>query len=46
MPKTLLGGLQGQHSFHNNNKMLKKEMTTHSNILAHKILWTEEPGRL
>ena len=25
---------------------LEKEMTTHSNILAWKIPWTEEPGRL
>ena len=25
---------------------LKKEMTTHSSILAWEILWTEEPGRL
>ena len=25
---------------------LKKEMATHSSILAWKILWTEEPGRL
>ena len=25
---------------------LKKEMTTHSNILAWKISWTEEPGGL
>ena len=25
---------------------LEKEMATHSNILAWKILWTEEPGRL
>ena len=25
---------------------LKKEMGTHSNILAWKIPWTEEPGRL
>ena len=25
---------------------LKKEMVTHSNILAWKIPWTEEPGRL
>ena len=24
----------------------KKEMTTHSSILAWEILWTEEPGRL
>ena len=25
---------------------LEKEMATHSNILAWRILWTEEPGRL
>ena len=25
---------------------LEKEMATHSNTLAWKILWTEEPGRL
>ena len=25
---------------------LEEEMTTHSNILAWEILWTEEPGRL
>ena len=25
---------------------LEKEMTTHSSILAWKILWKEEPGRL
>ena len=25
---------------------LEKEMSTHSSILAWKILWTEEPGRL
>ena len=26
--------------------ILKKEMATHSSILAWKISWTEEPGRL
>ena len=25
---------------------LEKEMATHSSILAWKILWTEDPGRL
>ena len=25
---------------------LEKEMATHSNILAWRTLWTEEPGRL
>ena len=27
-------------------RSLKKEMATHSRILAWRILWTEEPGRL
>ena len=26
--------------------LLEKEMTTHSNILAWRIPWTDEPGRL
>ena len=26
--------------------LLEKEMATHSSILAWKILWTDEPGRL
>ena len=26
--------------------LLKEEMTTHSSILAWKITWTEEPGRV
>ena len=26
--------------------LLEKEVATHSSILAWKILWTEEPGRL
>ena len=26
--------------------LLEEEMSTHSNILAWKMLWTEEPGRL
>ena len=26
--------------------LLEKEMATHSSILAWKITWTEEPGRL
>ena len=26
--------------------LLEKEMATHSSILAWRILWTEEPGRL
>ena len=25
---------------------LEKEMATHSSILAYRIIWTEEPGRL
>ena len=30
----------------NLSKLLEKEMATHSNTLAWKIPWTEEPGRL
>ena len=26
--------------------ILEKEMATHSSVLAWRILWTEEPGRL
>ena len=26
--------------------LLEKEMATHSRVLAWRILWTEEPGRL
>ena len=26
--------------------LVEEEMATHSNILAWRILWTEEPGRL
>jgi len=26
--------------------LLEKEMATHSSILAWRVLWTEEPGRL
>ena len=30
----------------NSERSPKKEMATHSNILAWKITWTEDPGRL
>ena len=33
-------------NFCNKFYFLEKEMTTHSSILAWRILWTEEPGRL
>ena len=39
MPETWVQSL-GQED------LLEKEMATHSNILAWKIPWTEEPGRL
>ena len=32
--------------FLDQDNSLEKEMATHSNILAWKILWTEEPGGL
>ena len=35
------------HSFHSLHTLsLEKEMATHSSILAWRIPWTEEPGRL
>ena len=34
-----------RHRF-NQEDPLEEEMATHSSILASKILWTEEPGRL
>ena len=39
MQETLVGFLGGEDP-------LEKEMATHSSILAWKIPWTEEPGRL
>ena len=43
----LCGGLEGglQIPF-NLDVMLEKEMATHSSILAWRIPWMEEPGRL
>ena len=35
-----------QVQFLGGEEPLEKEMVTHSNILACKIPWTEEPGRL
>ena len=39
MPETRVRSLGGEDT-------LEKEMATHSSILAWKIPWTEEPGRL
>ena len=33
-------------SFPGSGRSLQEEMAIHSSILAWKILWTEEPGRL
>ena len=35
-----------QVQFLGQEDLLEKEMATHSSILASKIPWTEEPGRL
>ena len=49
------GALDGKESAHGvgdrgsipeSGRSLEKEMATHSNILAWRILWTEDPGRL
>ena len=49
------GGSDGKESAHSvgdrdsipeSGRSLEKEMATHSSILAWRILWTEDPGRL
>ena len=55
MVRTLPGGSDGKESACNAGNVgsipqsgnpLEKGMTTHCNILAWRIPWTEEPGRL
>ena len=38
--------LLGRKVMTNLDSILEKAMATHSNVLAWKIPWTEEPGRL
>ena len=44
--KNLLANQETQVQSLGREDPLKKEMATHSNIVAWKIPWTEEPGRL
>ena len=44
--KTLPVMQETQVRFLGREDILEKEMATHSRILAWRILWTEEPGRL
>ena len=44
--KTLLPVQETQVRFLDQENPLEKETATHSSILAWKIPWTEEPGRL
>ena len=44
--QNLLLRWQGRVRFLGQEDPLEKEMATHSSILAWKIPWTEEPGRL
>ena len=46
MVKRLPTMQETQVQFLGQEDLLEKEMATHSNILAWKIPWTEEPGRL
>ena len=46
MVKTLPAMQETQVPSLGQKDLLEKEMATHSNILAWKIPWTEEPGRL
>ena len=46
MVKRLPTMQETQVQFLGQEDLLEKEMATHSSILASKIPWTEEPGRL
>ena len=46
MVKNLLAMLETQVQSLSQEDPLEKEMGTHSSILAWKIPWTDEPGRL
>ena len=46
MVKRLLTMWETQVQSLGREDLLEKEMATHSSILAWKITWTEEPGRL
>ena len=46
MVKSLPTMLETQVQCLSQEDLLEKEMATHSSILAWKIPWTEEPGRL
>ena len=46
MVKRLPTMQETQVQFLGQEDLLEKEMATHSSILAWKIPWTEEPGRL
>ena len=46
MVKHLPAMLETQVQSLGREDLLEKEMATHSSILAFKISWTEEPGRL
>ena len=46
MVKNLLAMLESQGQSLGQEDPLEEEMATHSSILAWKIPWTEEPGRL
>ena len=46
MVKNLPAMQETQIQFLGQEDLLEKEMATHFSILAWRILWTEEPGRL
>ena len=46
MVKHVLTMRETRVQFLGREDLLEKEMATHSSILAWKILWMEEPGRL
>ena len=45
-PPASAGGIRDVGSIPGSEDPLEEEMATHSSILARRIPWTEEPGRL
>ena len=45
-PPANTGDIRDADSIPGSEDPLEKEMVTHSSILAWKVPWTEEPGRL
>ena len=45
-PPAIAGDIKDMGSIPRSGRSLEEEMATHSSVLAWRIPWTEEPGRL